>query len=89
MPDRFQYDCGGEFNNPQVLELCEKYGLNLQPAVTAAHSPFSNGICEKNHGVVDLMIEKMMDGDSKLTESEALDYALNANKTRGLKLPPR
>ena len=63
MPERFQYDCGGEFNNPQVIELAEKHGLNIQPATTAAHSPYSNGICEKNHAVVDLMMVKIMEGD--------------------------
>merc|ERR1712098_181028 len=78
MPKRFQFDNGGEFNNPEMLELAEKYGLTLTPATTAAFSPFSNGLCEKNHGVVDLMMEKMMAEDPSLKEEEALDYALNA-----------
>ena len=46
MPQRFMVDNGGEFNNPDLLELAEKHGIQIQ-AVTAAHSPFSNGICEK------------------------------------------
>ena len=58
IPQRFQHDNGREFNNPQMIELFEKHGLTLQPATTAASSPYSNGLCEKNHGIVDLMMAK-------------------------------
>ena len=78
MPDRFLFDNGKEFNNPDILKLCESYGLHMQPAVTAASSPYSNGICEKNHEIVDIMMEKIQDGDPSLKDSEALDYALYA-----------
>ena len=61
-----------------MIELCEKFGIKLQPATTAAKSPFSNGICEKNHGVVDIMMEKLMEGDKSLKECDALNFALNA-----------
>ena len=54
------------------------YGLKMQPVVTAASSPFSDGICEKNHEIVDLTMEKIMDGDPSIKEYEALDYALYA-----------
>ena len=73
MPQRFQFDNGGEFNNPQVIELAEKHGLTLQPITTAAKSPFSNGLCKRNHAVVDLMVEKIMDGDPAIKESDALN----------------
>ena len=78
MPLRFQFDNGREFNNPEVIELCEKFGVKLQPATTAANSPYSNGLCEKNHKVVDLIMEKLMDGDPSLNEADALNFALNA-----------
>ena len=81
MPARFLFDNGQEINNPEVIELCEKYGLNVTTATTAAKSPYSNGICEKNHAVVDLMMEMMQEGDQSLTESEALNYALNAKNS--------
>ena len=37
------------------------------------------GYVKKNRAVVDLMMEKIMEGDNSLSENEALDYALNAN----------
>ena len=77
IPNRFLFDNGGEFNNPQTLDLAEKNGINLQ-AVTAAHSPFSNGLCEKNHEVCDIMMAKIKAGNPKLKDQEALDYALFA-----------
>ena len=77
MPEKFIFDNGGEFNNPQVLELAEKFGLPIH-SVTAAYSPFSNGTCERNHAVVDRMILKMMASDPDLNEQKALDYALHA-----------
>ena len=46
--------------------------------VTAAHSPFSNGLCEKNHAVVDQMMSKLMADDNHLKEDEALNHALFA-----------
>ena len=63
-----------------MIELAEKHGLTLQPATTAARSPFSNGLCERNHAVVDLMLDKIKDADTSLKEQETLDYALNAKK---------
>ena len=53
----------------------------MQPATTAVSSPYSNGICKKNHAVVDLMMEKIIEGDPNISENEALDYALNAKNT--------
>ena len=78
IPTKFLFDNGGEFNNPQTLDLAEKNGIKLQ-GVTAAHSPFSNGLCEKNHEVCDRMMQKIMAGNEKLKDHEALDYALFAN----------
>ena len=46
--------------------------------MTAANSPFSNGLCERNHALVDNIIKKMMVGDKNLKENEALEYALMA-----------
>ena len=45
---------------------------------TAAHSPFSNGICEKNHELVDRMMAKLMADDEKMKPSDALYNALFA-----------
>merc|ERR1711954_401174 len=45
---------------------------------TAANSLFSNGICEKNHEIVDIMISKIKSSDPSISDQEALDHALHA-----------
>ena len=50
IPGKFLFDNGGEFNNSQVIDLAEKYGIKMH-GTTAAHSPFSNGLCEQNHEI--------------------------------------
>ena len=75
IPDKFFVDNGGEFNNKDVIDLAEKYGINLHTA-TAANSPFSNGLCERNHGIIDEMVKKIKAGDNSIKDKEALDYAI-------------
>ena len=75
IPDRFIVDNGTEFNNADFIDLTEKHGINVQ-LVTAAYSPYSNGVCEKNHEIVDKMMEKLLDDDNNLSQTQALDYAL-------------
>ena len=77
IPGKFMFDNGGEFNNPEVIDLAEKHGIKMH-GVTAAHSPFSNGLCERNHEVVDRMMSKLMADDSKLKANDALHQALFA-----------
>ena len=77
IPGKFLFDNGGEFNNPKVIDLAEKHGIKMH-GTTAAHSPFSNGLCEKNHELVDRMMAKMMADDHKLKAVDALDQALFA-----------
>ena len=45
---------------------------------TAGYSPFSNGLCERNHAVVDLMLEKIIAGDSECKLENALAWAIHA-----------
>ena len=47
-------------------------------AVTAANAPYSNVLCERNHAVVDIIMEKIKAGEPEMTDQEALDYALYA-----------
>ena len=58
-PVQILFDNGKEFSNSKMREMCEKF--NIKMLTTGAYSPFQNGLCEKNHHMVDLMIEKMMD----------------------------
>ena len=52
-------DNGGEFCSDEMREVCSI--LNVEKLTTAAQSPFQNGLCERNHAVVDNMLEKMKD----------------------------
>ena len=41
----------------EMLEVCSI--LNVETMTTAAESPFQNGLCERNHTVIDNMLTKM------------------------------
>ena len=61
-PEQFLTDNGGEFNNGEFLELCDK--CNIKILSTAAESPWSNGMVEKHNGVLGRMVEKLLSEDS-------------------------
>ena len=50
-------DNGGEFSSDETREVASI--LNIEVCTTAAESPFQNGLCERNHAVVDNMLMKM------------------------------
>ena len=58
-PERILTDNGGEFCNAAVVELAEKFNLNLK--TTAAESPWSNGLVERHNLVMGDMINKTRD----------------------------
>jgi len=66
----FHTDNGGEFLNAKLLNLCQEAGIKLKK--TASFSPQQNGLNERNHGVTDLMIEKIRRDEPKLTMQEAV-----------------
>ena len=78
-PRKVLVDNGGEFDNPLYLNAMEQY--NIEVCATGARSPWSNGICERNHCVVDVMIEKMMDEDDKIKLEVALANAISAKNS--------
>lgn len=57
-PQKFLTDFGGEFANQEFKDMCEN--LNIKIVNTAGYSPFSNGLCERNHALVDDMVRKIM-----------------------------
>ena len=75
-PRKILCDNGGEFANQTFLDLCEN--MNIEAMHTAAFSPFSNGVCERNHAVVDDMVYRMMAEDKDLKVEVALAWAVNA-----------
>ena len=50
-------DNGGEFSSDEMREVASV--LNIELCTTAAESPFQNGVCERNHAVTDMMLQKM------------------------------
>ena len=63
LPKKFLSDNGGEFNNAEFTDMCENF--NVIECKTAAESPWSNGLCEWNHAVVDRMVSKMLEENQK------------------------
>ena len=57
-------DGGGEFNNEQLTRIAEY--LDVKQTSTAAYSPNQNGTNERNHSIVDRMIEKMQFEDKDI-----------------------
>ena len=57
----FYADNGGEFANHQLQEFCDKNKLSLK--FGPAHSPFSNGLNERNHASADCTIKKLLAED--------------------------
>ena len=48
---------GGEFQNEKVKRMTERW--NIKVLTTAAHSPWSNGSCEKTVGIIKESLRKM------------------------------
>jgi len=75
-PAKFLADNGGEFANEDYKDMCEN--LNIEVLHTAAENPWQNGLCERNHAVVDRCLEKNVEENSKLKLKNALAWAINA-----------
>merc|ERR1712237_167354 len=66
-------DNGSEFKNKKMMEFCNKNGLTIR--FGPAHSPWANGINERNHASADKIIAKILEDDKKMTLEEAVAYA--------------
>ena len=76
-PGKILVDNGGEFANNELNDLSEQ--LNFEVCVTSAYSPWSNGLCERNHAVIDKSVLKMMYEGFPL--KIALVWSINAKNT--------
>ncbi len=66
-------DNGGEFNSEELREVASV--LNTETCTTAAYSPFQNGLCERNHAVVDNMLVKLREQCPKTSDRILLCWA--------------
>ena len=51
-------DNGGEFTGEEMVEMREL--MNMEDVTTAGYAPWMNGVCEKHHATVDVMLEAMV-----------------------------
>ena len=51
-------DNGGEFCNSDMRQMSSL--LNIELMTTAAEAPYQNGICERNHAVIDMILCKLI-----------------------------
>ena len=72
-------DIGGELSNSTMRDVADKLGVEL--TTTAPYSPHQNGVNERNHAVVDLMMVRMLASDKSLLPRVALMWALNAKNS--------
>ena len=56
---KFLSDNGGEFTNAEYRDMYEN--PNIEFTTFAAYSPWPNGLCERNHTVVDDCVSKMLE----------------------------
>ena len=66
-------DNGGEFRNDEMREVASI--LDYELCTTAADSPYQNGLCERNHAIVDLMLSKLVTDYPKISENVLLRWA--------------
>ena len=67
------FDNGGEFSNSEMREVTSI--LNVEVYTTPAESPWSNGLCERNHQVTDRMLEILEDENPRVHLSTLLAWA--------------
>ena len=75
-PKKFLADNGGEFANDEFRDMAEN--LNVEVLNSAGYSPWQNGICERNHAVVDDCVKKILDDQPNISLETALVWAVNA-----------
>ena len=71
-------DNGGEFANEDFLNMAHSFNINI--LVSAANSPFSNGVVERHNGILANILDRIL-GDTKCNFDIALAWAINAKNS--------
>ena len=66
-------DNGGEFSSDEMRDVMSILNVNI--LTTAAESPFQNGLCERVHGVTDMMLLKLKEENEKTDSQTLLSWA--------------
>ena len=69
-------DIGGEMSNKELNDVA--FNLDVKLTTTASYSPHQNGVNERNHATMDLMMSKMLESDKNMSPERALFWSLNA-----------
>ena len=67
------FDNGGEFSNEEMREAASILGIEV--CTTPAQSPWSNGLCERNHQVTDRMLEMLVEDNPETSLDVLLAWA--------------
>ena len=67
------FDNGREFNNDESREVASL--LKVRISLTPAESPWSNGLCERNHQITDRMLEILVEENPHTNEKLLLAWA--------------
>ena len=66
-------DNGGEFSNSEIREINRI--LNIEILTTPSESPWSNGLCERNHQITDRMLEILIEENPRSDINTLLAWA--------------
>ena len=66
-------DNGGEFSSEEMREVASVLNINL--CTTPAESPWSNGLCERVHSIIDTMLAKLVADQPNTSLSVLLRWA--------------
>ena len=73
-PKYIQTDRGKEFLNQYLQSFCNIH--NIRMTTTASYTPNAAGLVERNHAIVDKMVEKMITQDESLKPQVALCWSI-------------
>ena len=69
----FWSDNGGEFLNHQVIDFAASMDIDIK--MTSAEAPWQNGCVERHHATADIIFQKLMEENPKMTPQEAVNHA--------------
>ena len=78
-PSEIITDQGTEFTGSVMMEAMSK--LDIKIHATAAYSPWSNGLCERNHALVDNILKRVRDDFPSMDLETALAWACTAKNS--------
>ena len=81
-PKYIQSDRGKEFLNQHLQAFCNIHSIRM--TTTASYTPNANGLVERNHAVIDKMLEKMVTQDPELKPQLALCWSIQASNSLDL-----